>query len=95
LFHCAGYSLGEIRRTCSRDGLVPTKQRATYKCSAIDKHLTNQFYAALEHPHPQGSPQIRPKKITSKAANGSTGETGFPQVYSCVAAGDKSVREVR
>jgi DNA invertase Pin-like site-specific DNA recombinase len=49
--HLQGCSLGSIRTTCLREGLVPAKMIGSYSRSAIDKHLKNEFYAALEKPH--------------------------------------------
>jgi len=49
--HQKGFSLGRIRNTCLSEGLVPPDLVPKYRTSAIDKHLKNEFYAALRSPH--------------------------------------------
>ncbi len=49
--HLAGFSLERIRAACLADQLVPAKLVGTYHCSTVEKHLKQDFYAAIPKPH--------------------------------------------
>ncbi len=48
--HFRGFSLDRIREKCLEEGLVPPKMIRSYYRSSIDKHLKNEFYAAIPNP---------------------------------------------
>ncbi len=50
--HLRGFSLERIRERCLADGLVPARYVGTYTATQIDKHLRNEFYAAIPNPRP-------------------------------------------
>jgi site-specific DNA recombinase len=49
--HLSGFSLERIREACLAEQLVPAKLIATYHCSTVEKHLKQDFYAAIPKPH--------------------------------------------
>ncbi len=46
-----GFSLARIREKCLEEGLVPAWLVAKYHHSTVEKHLKQDFYAAISQPH--------------------------------------------
>ena len=49
--HLAGHSLDRIRSICLAENLVPAKLVPTYHRTSVEKHLKQDFYAAIPSPH--------------------------------------------